>query len=239
MNEVPVPYKVAALVEDMELYPRSTVDAHNVAKMRESIRAGVKLDPIIADAKTKVVSDGFHRRRAILAELGPDADHFVVFRDYANRQDILLDSAKINDRHGLRLSESERVQFAVRAQELGISTERIAEVLSVMVDTVSNWMVKRVGTEKISLGRYQKVALKPSMRHLAGSELTHEQVEANSAVAGNRLSFMAKQVRILVESDSVDWTNEPSVKELVRLHKVLADRIERGVKAFNKSVKKK
>lgn len=214
-------YKAAALVEDMELYPRGAVSSHNITKMRESIRAGVRLDPVIADRNTRIIVDGFHRRRAVLAELGADADIEVVFKDYDGRNAILAEAIKINDRHGMRLTEQERVQCAVRCEELGFSHEEIAGILHVTVGTISNWMVSKIGHYKISASQGRKVALKPALRHLAGFELTREQAEANTHVAGNHLAFMAKQVRILVESGSVDWENEASIKELIALQKAL------------------
>ena len=87
------------LIEDFDLYPRTTVDSLHVARIADSLAAGETVPAIIVDPKGRVI-DGLHRRRAALRVWGDDAMIECEVRTYANDKDAYLDAVRLNARHG-------------------------------------------------------------------------------------------------------------------------------------------
>ena len=84
--------KAAELVLDFDLYPRNSLDPHNVKNIIEAISSGIELPPVIADRKSKRVIDGFHRVRGNLRLFGDDAEISVIEKDYRNEAAMFLDA---------------------------------------------------------------------------------------------------------------------------------------------------
>ena len=197
------------LVEDMDLYPRANVDAYHVRELAEALEAGATLPAIIADAESKCIIDGFHRRRAAQKTDGLGARVKVEFRSYTNRAEMFEDAMRLNSSHGKGLTRFDKVRALHLASELGIKPDTAAKVLNVTVQRAEGLLIDRVAGD----GQI----LKRTIRHLADSPLTEDQKEANTKLGGMNQGFYIDQVYTIVSSGSVDWENEKVVSALKRL----------------------
>ena len=225
--------KVAFLVFDEGIYPRSNVSSSLVMKLREAIRAGVKLPPLVASRNGKLLIDGVHRSRALLEELGAEVTHEVEFRDYKDRNEMLADAVRIQDSHGLPLDQYERIAFIAKASDLGFTKESIGEILHMTIETVERYILGKTATYKLG-GEYRRVALKRPMYPFAGEVISGSQVSAQPMLGGNSVHFMARQLTILLETGSVKSEHEKTVQALQTLHGALGKWLNHSKSATGK-----
>lgn len=117
------------LVEDSDLYPRHKVDETHVTSLAEALRSGVSLPPIVADSRTKVVIDGWHRLRAYRRVYGDTVKVPVVFKSYPDRASMVREAVELNIVHGLRLQPVDQVRSAHLLKAAGLDTKQIAVVM--------------------------------------------------------------------------------------------------------------
>ena len=73
MKKQLVTLKVAAIVEDFNLYVRHSVDEYHAREIADHIEWGGSVPPIIVDKASMRLIDGFHRVRAYRRLYGSDA----------------------------------------------------------------------------------------------------------------------------------------------------------------------
>src|SRR5208283_55156 len=56
---------LSELILDPEIYPRAEVSSMNVSSIKNALRAGITLPPIIIDKKSRRIIDGAHRVTAM------------------------------------------------------------------------------------------------------------------------------------------------------------------------------
>lgn len=208
--------KASRLVLDGDLWPRQDMQAYDKTSIVEALQAGTELPPIIVDKKTKKVVDGFHRTEAYRKLYGPDAKIPCIMRAYANESDMYVDAMTLNNSHGKKLTEHDKVRCLIRAEELGIDTETTARALNMTVESLG-----KLRTQRLGYFHTKPVVLKGTTSYLAGTELTAEQVSANREAAGRPATFYIQQVINLLEADALDMESEKVVKSLHRLHELL------------------
>lgn len=134
MTDERIAYK--DLVFDRSLYPRTLMDEERVAHLRAVLDAGEALPPIVVDAYTRTVVDGYHRAHAHFARSGASVGIPCIRRQYGSRGDMLLDSIRLNAAHGLPLGLVDQQRVVAMARADGVTVEQIASVLSVQVSRV-------------------------------------------------------------------------------------------------------
>ena len=211
---------ISSLVLDPMLSPRGGVSMYGLTRVRELLRAGVVLDPIVACRETKKVTDGWHRHGGYTAEFGKHYEVETDLREYANDQERLLDAVRLNAHHGQPLTAADHTRCILKAEELGIEPSQMAEALGITLDTYGGLRTDRVGSEILGP---RSVILKRPIRHMICRPLTPGQVEANKRLGGNESLYYVNQVRILVENDLINMDNAKLVAELKRLRNVLTD----------------
>ncbi len=212
--------KVAELVFDYDLYPRSQVDSSHVTQMMEAVKAGVELPPVIADKKTGCVTDGWHRcRRATRAD-GPDATIEVIFRPYKSRAEMLLDAIRLNASHGRHFSPYDRTRAILLAQDLGIDEKALAGALAITTERIGELRVSKSATVKT--GKVTtSVPIKRTIGHMAGKRLSRAQQAANEKLGGMGQLFYVNQLITLIETDLVNVDDENLLEGLRKLHGLL------------------
>jgi hypothetical protein len=169
--------KAIELVLDWNLWPRyeaESLDGTNIRGMREAIRAGVSLPPVIVNAADNRVIDGFHRVRAHLRELGDEATIRVDLRVYETEADMFLDAVKFNAHHGLPLSPRDRAHAIIKARQYKIPTSVQAMALGMTEADLKVFFEKR--TAKTVDG--ERIPLSYGAKAFAGREdLTEEDAE--------------------------------------------------------------
>ncbi len=190
--------KASELIEDFAIYPRNCVFDGHVYDLAEPIRAGAALPPCVADAKTKRLTDGFHRRRAFIRVHGDEAEVEVMLVDFANDAEMVLDAVSRNSHHGRRLTSADIARCAVLAKQFRISRERIAEALHVTREKVAELVATRCAA-----GKDGTVILRRPMAHLAGTKLSKAQESVVEHVGGQTARYHAECLIKLIESKSL------------------------------------
>lgn len=207
--------KASELIEDFSIYPRNCVFDGHVYDLAESIRSGAALPPCVADKKSLRLTDGFHRRRAFIRVGGPDADVEVMLVDFTNDAEMVCDAIARNAAHGRRLTTADIARCASLAKQFRISRERMAELLHVTRNRLTEITASRFAT-----GKDGPVLLRRPQSHLAGKKLTKAQEAVADHVGGQTAMYHANRLIDLVESKSLP-DDDRLVERLRVLHELL------------------
>jgi len=185
--------KLERLVLDYNFYPRTQVSDEHVSNMREAILAGRELPPILVDAKSFRIVDGFHRyfayKRLQFDEVIADV------RNYKNEAAMLEDAVRLNSDHGRPFHTQDRRRIILRAEELGLSRDWVAGVLGITRERVDQLAIQRAYCAG------EVVPLKRGLVSMAGQEITEKQRRANEKWGGMNATFYAKQLIIYLDSE--------------------------------------
>lgn len=207
--------KASELIEDFSLYPRNTVFDGHVYDLAEALRAGAIFPPVVADAKSKRITDGFHRRRANIRVYGDDCACEVQLVDYENEAAMVLDAILRNASHGRRLTTADIARCAALGKKFRISREKLADVLHVTRDKL-----KDITATRFAKGESGQVLLRRPMSHLAGTQLTAAQEKVASHVGGQTALTHANRLIDLISSGSLP-DDERLFERLRQLHELL------------------
>lgn len=220
---MPKRMKLADIVRDESLYPRHRVDETHVTALGEALRAGAVLPPLVVEAKSRRLVDGFHRyeahRRALDAD---DAEVEVEKVSYADDAALYADAVRRNSAHGRRLTTFDMIRILGRGRELGIEPAEVARFLSVTPATLEALAEGRVGAGPGG----EAVPLKRPFEGLAGKTLTACQIEANRRSSGMQMRFHVNQLLDAIRADVVDWSNGDLADALRDLRDAIEERLE-------------
>lgn len=206
---------LAELIEDLDIYPRHAVDSSHVGDIARAVEAGKELPPIIADQATKRIVDGFHRRRAY-DRLGI-TDVEVELRSYASEADLLSDAVELNSSHGRPLDSQDQTRCALLLSKHGVSTQRIAVVLSTTERHVSEKLLVRVvHVQDPTTGHTETRPAKPVIRPLKGEEprtITPTQAEIHDSSGGLRAGQVVMQLARELRHGLIDVNSTPGLRE--------------------------
>jgi hypothetical protein len=207
------------LVLDYSLLVRD-VDGVTVHRLVEALSAGEKLPPVEIDEHSRRVVDGFHRVTAWRRLYQPTEPVPCIPRSFASDSEMFLAAAAANARHGRPLSSWDCANILRRADELGISRERIAEALAVRAVTLD-----KIAERRFAYGESgETIVLKNTIRHMAGGHVTCRQVAANERLSGLRQTYFVNQVIWLLENDLIDPADRSLAEKLDILADLLAKR---------------
>jgi hypothetical protein len=212
---------VGKLVIDYNLYPRFEVDPQHVHYIREAIRAGVTLPPVIAIEKDLRIVDGVHRTNAYLKEFGPEHPIDVVLKSYKTDALAFQDAIRLNAGHGRALTRYDRVHSILRAEELGLSVDETAAAMGMTVKSLGELRADRIGVLRAPGKEKEEKPLKRTISHMAGKQLTEAQITANDKLGGMNQSFYVNQLITLIENGLLDTKNERLMRRLAVLSRLL------------------
>jgi hypothetical protein len=215
-------HPLSSLVLDFDFYPRGSVDSHHVNEIASAMQAGAPMPPIVIDKKSKRIVDGFHRYRAYLRLHGEAFEIDCVEKDYANDKELFLDTMRFNASHGRALTQHDKAHCIILAKQFRIQHELIAEALNITPDRIGVLTSTRMG--KVGAA---PIALKSTISHMAGRNLTPAQSTANDKLSGMQQSFYANQLITLIENDLIDAEDENLMRSLSRLADLLPRVLER------------
>jgi hypothetical protein len=178
---------VSKLIEDLSIYPRRIVNQNHVRDLTSALQAAEGADifpPLTVDRRSKRIVDGFHRRRAFLAVLGPDAEIQAELRTYHSETELLLDAVRLNCVHGLNLYEIEKRRIVLKLSDLGVDDDEIAGALHVPPVRVQQIKV-RVATVVDGDGAVLRLEpLKRPLFHFQGRTMSEAQAAAGTSSPG-------------------------------------------------------
>ena len=215
------------LVEDMEVYPRHEVDPAHVASLVRALESGATLPPIVAEKKSKIIVDGWHRARAYRKVLGPQGIVDVELHTYRDQASLLLDAVTRNATHGRKLDAIDQTRVVVMLTRAQVDIAKIAVALHVPEMHVRKLSV-RVATTSVETAENitgtRRIALKRPVAHLAGTKLTEEQAKVHGLLPGTSFLLIARQLCEALQQNMVNL-EDARLMEQMRLLKVALDRV--------------
>jgi hypothetical protein len=190
------------IVVDETIYPRSAISDFNVNRLIAAMRTGVKLPPLIVEAKTNRLVDGWHRREVYLREKIDRCE--VISKVYASEADLFADAVRCNISHGEPLDQYTVRNAIIRLTDYGYRKDQISDVVRLPVDAIEK--IERGFASEAETGR--PIALKGGLGHLAGQALTADQRAVNHRYSGQKATFYANQIAALLENDI--WHDTPA-----------------------------
>ena len=227
--EKAVKMKALELIVDWALWPRyeaNELDSTNVSRMKEALRAGIELPPIVADAKSFRIIDGVHRQKAYLAVYGEGAEIEVILRKYKNDGEMYLDAARLNTIQGLPLSPKDKVHVILVGRRMKLPLAKIAEALGMRKEKANDLLEKRTATTS----KGEKIPLAAGAIRLAGKHLNKNQEKFARTSNGMQPIVNARLLLNALKANSFPLTD----KELdiyIELRDELTDKINHAVEA--------
>lgn len=193
------------------------VDSGHVSRLVDSLEAGEQLPPLIIEAVTNRLVDGFHRYRAC-ERVGVETVT-VEKRRYSNEAELFADAVRLNAAHGRSLTSYDIRRITERAQKYGFKVQQVAEMLRIKPEAIER---RQLAGQVVRRGQAtETVPLKRTFQKLAGKTLTRQQVEANKRAGGMQPLFYVNQVINCLEADAVDLSNEVMASRLAHLRELL------------------
>ena len=217
--------EVGLLIEDLDVYPRESIDSTHVGHIVDAIESGAALPPVVADAKSKRIVDGFHRCRGYRRLFGDDYEVDALLIEYADEAELFADAMRRNSAHGNNITPHDRTRCILIGERLGLDDDAIADALHMTVDRLANIRVTRIGKRRATATNPDgaDVPLKYPVRHMAGQTLTAAQAKVMPDLGGNQQSFYANQLIKLIDSKLLDVGNEKLMERLAVLRDKLGE----------------
>ena len=213
--------RLATLVFDFNIYPRHQIDNYHVKELCDSLVVGIVPPPIIVERQTKRVIDGFHRTAAYRKVYGLDARIPAIVKEWPDEASMMLEIVASNSTHGRSLTPQDRVRCIALLEEKGLEPEQMATALCMTPDKIAEMKATRIAQYNM-----EAVVLKRSAAHLAGQDLSIDEMEYNKKAGGLNQTFYVNQVIAMLEKDTVNWDNNILVGALRKL----SDLLETGLK---------
>ena len=211
--------KAIELIFDWNLWPRQAVqklDSTNVARMKEALRSGFPLPPVIVNKADYRIIDGFHRTKAHLSVFGDDVKMDVELREYKDDAAMFLEAGTLNAYQGLTMSPKDKAHFILRCRKYKIPPAVIAEALRMDVKIMKDFINKR--SAKTSTG--EVIPLPAGARNLAGKELTPTQEHFARTANGCMPEMYTSMLINALNADALTLTGK-TMARLKELHDLI------------------
>lgn len=238
--------RIKEVVYDKSLYPRNSPNFAHIGTLINALQSGQGLPPMIVEKGTGRIIDGVHRWNAYKKLYGEDYDALVEERTYADDNEAWQDAVRLNAEHGLTYTEYDRTRILVEAEKRGITKEIVADLIHVPLNKVekkilsSTAQVRRtIGTGSDRKNVKEQVALRTSLKGLAGKTLNKKQESANNR-GGLKAVYCASTLLELLDADLLDWCSKDTRLKLALLSEALVQKLaEANPTASEPSTEKK
>lgn len=211
--------KIAEIVMDYDIYPRSETDPYHVNSMLEAMAAGVEMPPIVIDAKSKRIVDGFHRFKAQRRfDTSGDCAIYAIPMTYKNEAEIISDAIRRNVSHGRALTKHDKAHCLVILERHHLEPTEIASLLNMTTEAVGALQTGRIAS---TMNSRAPVALKRTISHMAGRRLNKEQQEVNTKLSGMDQKFYVRQLLMLIRSNLLNKDDDALMADLATLQDAL------------------
>jgi hypothetical protein len=131
-------FKLSELLMDPKLTFIRKPNPVIISEYRQNYREGATFPLIVVDEKTNFIVSGNQRYSAMLQEYGGDHVVEVILRNYLNEKDRLMDFAKENTKHGLRLDGYTKRHLVNNLFNEGATKEELSQLFNISVKKVED-----------------------------------------------------------------------------------------------------
>lgn len=216
--------KLTDLILDFDLYPRNDVSATHVTALVDASEAGEVIPPMVADAKSKRVTDGFHRYR-MHERLGHETAE-VELRDYATEAEMFADAVRLNASHGRSFDPFDRRRAVLKLADYGYTPEQIKAIVHMPASKLEG--VARI-TATVPGGGV--VVVKGGLRaELSGTRMNAAKRDLNESWSGMNPAYHARQLGDLLRAGVVPEspTFVAAMDELVGLWAAVSAKVRKA-----------
>jgi hypothetical protein len=212
--------KLSEIKIDTAIMPRTGINWAHVSDLKNAALSGAALPPLVVDRKSHRLVDGLHRWNMLTQLHGADYVADVELRDYANDDELFLAAVEANAAHGLSYSVYDRRRILVEAEKRGIKRELVSSVLKMPVEKAERKLTSGSAFVKTPAGK-ERVALRTSMKCLAGSTLTKKQEEANKRT-GLQVQYHTQAIITLIDAGVMRWGSKAMQDSITDLYARMA-----------------
>ena len=212
--------KAIELVFDWNLWPRHSVnglDATNVARMREALRSGFTLPPVIANKDDYRIIDGFHRTQSHLDVFGDDVEMDVELREYESEAAMFLEAGILNAHQGMPMGPKDRAHFILKCRKYKYPWPAIAKALSMDEKRLRAFVEKR--SAKTSSG--ETIPLPGGAINLGGGKVLTESQEHYARHTGGVVPEMYVSMLINALKSDALMLDEKGIRRLRELNEII------------------
>lgn len=211
------------IVIDEKLYPRVNYSWQTVYDYSESMKSGAKF-PRIVVAKYKnmfILIDGRHRLEAYKQLSGAKKfNKLSLVVDVLvglTKNKIYEESILRNITHGRPFSVQEKIKIAVRLKDLKYSQIKISNIVNIPVGKLSTLISRRL-TNSIT---GDEIVLKKPFEHLYNDDELGDVSYIQKGFKGESQLSLINSVIILLETKTINKTDEKVIVGLKKLKKIL------------------
>ena len=209
--------KISSLKRNYNIYPREGLDGFNVIRIRNAIEAGVELPPVIADKKTKMVIDGFHRVEAVKLISGEDGEILVDYREYKSLAEMFLEAVRLNAAQGKTLLPNDIERILEVAHDLEITPKYLAGALSMTASRIKGFEPTRIDAS-ISV---QDPGIQRARSVVAELVKIPEVIKKKKPENKCQLYFIRQVINFIEQG--VDVENKRLIDQLAELYRLLKE----------------
>ena len=223
MKEKMAILKVSEIVKDETLYPRifqkwqKAYEYSEALKQMEADGNKEEFPPIVV-AKISgkyVLIDGWHRLEAY--KLAKKNYIKAIITDVKGQKNLYLLAVKLNAKHGIPFSVTDKTKIITDMDKLGFSREEISGVLRIKVDKMELIVEKKV--------RYgpnnETIILKTPISHLSESDMTPAILEQQKSLTGRTQMQLLGQMKTMLVNRWFELEKKQVVKELKSVKKMI------------------
>jgi len=219
--------KVLELIQDWKIWPRheaGKLDSTNVKKLKEILLSGREFNtPIVIDAKSLRIIDGFHRCRALLDVFGDEAEIEVVLREYEDEVAMRIDAAHYANSGSLQLTPKDKVHFALGMRRDHVPWPLIADALDMDVERVRKLVDGRSVTTQDGVKIAVSAAATTMVENLGGKKADREQEHFARTANGSPPMMHARMLINALKAQGAVVFDEKTIAMLRELESLLFD----------------
>ena len=223
---------VGELILDWNLWPRhsaETLDSTNLTRMKEAIKAGIELPPVIADEKSLRIVDGFHRVSAYQDIYGPSFEIPVILKAYPTDAEMFKDAAMLNAQQGLPLGPKDKAHVLIRARRMHIPIKEMARLIGLGEEAAKYLIQRRTAIAQNGSRIPVGAGAEEMVKALNGKKMNSDQ-EHFARVAGMRPQMYARMLISALKADEAMEYSASTVAILRELKTVLDSVLKRVAK---------
>ena len=218
--------KISDLTLDKSIYPRKTTSWYNVNSYAEAMRTGAEFPPIVVAKfeNKKYLVDGWHR----VGAYNMNKVEFVQAETWKpkNENEIFIEAVKRNSVHGRQFSFQEKLMIVDKLQKMKVSKDLVSEITGLTPEKMKKYTISRLA--RITTG--EPVILKSTFKHLAGSELTDDEIELQESIpVYSSQELMLNNMVSMLENQLFDW-NDPEILTKLDRIRYLIGKLLRGIR---------
>jgi len=209
--------KAGELLFDYRFYPRQKINDFHIGRLTMALKAKQSLPPVVVDADSMRVIDGFHRTQAYIRCFGEDGLIPAKLKKYDNEADMFKDAVLYNASHGMAFTVFDIGRTLVLAKDFSIQIEQLCSMLGI-TEARARKIIGRIKKTKSN----EDVVVKTGLDKLVEQKtLTDEQKEVNEHALGVATLRLANDLLGRIKEDCILYS-----KDLLFVLSELRDAIE-------------